>query len=156
MSSTILKGDMLFADMSYNCPICFKAVKRGDAAIFVYPDNRTQYFFKRIVARHGDTIEIVAGEMIINGTSSPDAFGGDPSVNMDERKVASGQVFVHGDNRTASRGSRDFGDVPLSDVVGRPRQFFFMGRMGCVGGGLGERFRVCVELALTTSRGSVG
>ena len=59
--------------MSYNCPNCFKAVKRGDVAISVsvcvYSDNRTQYFVKRIVALPVDTIEIDAGEMIINGTS---------------------------------------------------------------------------------------
>ncbi|MDB4222556.1 signal peptidase I [Granulosicoccus sp.] len=125
MSPTLLSGDMLFADMSYNCPNCFKAVKRGDVAIFVYPNNRTQHFVKRIVALPGDTIEIVAGEMIINGTPSPDAFGGDASVNMDERKVAPGHVFVLGDNRTISLDSRHFDDVPLSDVVGRPRQIWF-------------------------------
>ena len=125
MSPTLLSGDMLFADMSYNCPTCFKAVKRGDVAIFVYPDNRTQYYIKRIVALPGDTIAIDAGDMIINGRPSPDTFSGDPSVNMDDHKVAPGHVFVLGDNRTASRDSRHFDDVPLSDVVGRPRQIWF-------------------------------
>ncbi len=125
MSPTLLSGDMLFADMSYNCPTCFKAVKRGDVAIFVYPDNRTQYYVKRIVGLPGDTIAIASGEIIINGSPSPDPFGGDPSVNMDEHKVAPGHVFVLGDNRTASRDSRHFDDVPLSDVVGRPRQIWF-------------------------------
>ena len=125
MSPTLQSGDMIFADMSYNCPTCFKPVKRGDVAIFVYPDNRTQYFVKRIVALPGDTIRIDAGEVIINGTPSPDAFSGDQTVNMDEHKVAPGHVFVLGDNRTASRDSRDFDDVPLSDVVGRPRQIWF-------------------------------
>lgn len=125
MSPTLQKGDMLFANMSYNCPMCFKAVQRGDVAIFVYPDNRTQHYVKRIVAMPGDTIKISAGELIINGTPSPDAFGGDSSVNMDEHKVAPGHVFVLGDNRTASRDSRHFDDVPLSDVVGLPRQIWF-------------------------------
>lgn len=125
MSPTLLSGDMLFANMSYNCPTCFKAVKRGDVAIFVYPDNRNQYFVKRIVALPGDTIGIDAGEMIINGAPVPDAFSGDTSDNMDERKVAPGHVFVLGDNRATSRDSRHFDEVPLSDVVGRPRQIWF-------------------------------
>ena len=125
MSPTLKSGDMIFADMSYNCPTCFKAVKRGDIAIFVYPYNRTQYFVKRIIALPGDTIRIDAGEVIINGTPSSDVYSGDQSVNMDEHKVAPGHVFVLGDNRTTSRDSRDFDDVPLSDVVGRPRQIWF-------------------------------
>lgn len=125
MSPTLLSGDLMFANMSYNCPTCFKAVKRGDVAIFVYPDNRNQYFVKRIVALPGDTIGIDAGEMIINGAPVPDAFGGDSSISLDERKVAPGHVFVLGDNRTASRDSRHFDEVPLSDVVGRPRQIWF-------------------------------
>lgn len=87
--------------------------------------------------------------MIINGTSSPDAFGGDPSVNMDEGKVASGHVFVLGNNRTASRDSRDFVDAPLSDVIGRPRQLWFSyGEDGVRWGGLGKGFRVWVEMVL--------
>ncbi len=125
MSPTLATGDMLFANMNYNCPTCLAAVKRGDVAIFVYPDNRTQYFVKRIVAMPGDTIEIDAGELIINGTLTPDAFSGDASINMDEHQVAPGHVFVLGDKRNASRDSRHFGDVPLSDVVGRPRQIWF-------------------------------
>jgi len=125
MSPTLVGGDMLFADMNYNCPTCLTSIKRGDVAIFVYPNNRTQYFVKRIVALPSDTIEIAAGELIINGESAPDRFGGDLTVNMDERTVAPGHVFVLGDNRTASRDSRQFDDVPLSDVVGRPRQLWF-------------------------------
>lgn len=125
MSPTLMSGDVLFANMNYNCPNCFRAVKRGDVAIFVYPDNRTRHFVKRIVAMPGDTIKIDAGELIINGAASPDAFSDDALVNMDEHTVAPGHVFVLGDNRTASRDSRHFDDVPLSDVVGRPRQIWF-------------------------------
>lgn len=125
MSPTLMVGDFIFAEMSYNCPNCLNEVKRGDVAIFVYPDNRNRYYVKRIVALPGDTIGIDAGEMFINGTQSEDAFGGDLSVNMEERTVAPGHVFVLGDNRTASRDSRHFDDVPLSDVVGRPRQIWF-------------------------------
>ena len=46
-------------------------------------------------------------------------------LNVEQRQVAPGHVFVLDDNRTASHDSRDFDDVPLSNVVGRPRQIWF-------------------------------
>jgi signal peptidase I len=48
--------------MNYNCPNCFNALKRGEVAIFIYPNNRTRHFVKRIVAVPDDTIEINAGD----------------------------------------------------------------------------------------------
>ena len=125
MSPTLVRGDYVFADMRYNCPLCPAAVERGDVAIFVYPDDRTQYHVKRIVALPGDTVAIEAGRLLVDGAPSPQVPAGDPSIDMAERTVAPGHVFVLGDNLGASRDSRHFDDVPLSDVVGRPRQVWF-------------------------------
>jgi len=67
MKPTLMPGDIIFADMSYNCTSCMSSVKRGDVAIFVYPDNRTQHYVKRIVGLPGDSIEINNGTLRING-----------------------------------------------------------------------------------------
>ena len=125
MSPTLASGDFVFADMRYNCPTCPAAVKRGDVAIFVYPDDRTQYYVKRIVGLPGDAVAIDAGRVLVDGAPSARMSAGDASVHMEERTVAPGHVFVLGDDLGASRDSRHFGDVPLSDVVGRPRQIWF-------------------------------
>ena len=125
MNPTLLPGDFLFADMRYNCPGCGHPVRRGDVAIFVYPNDRTLHYVKRIVALPGDTVAIEGGELKVNGEAVEDDVGSDAPLAMAERRVAPGHVFVLGDNRAASRDSRAFGDVPLSDVVGRPRQIWF-------------------------------
>ncbi|SEA02068.1 signal peptidase I [Thiothrix caldifontis] len=102
MQPAVLAGDILFADKRYNRP-GLKAVQRGDIAIFVYPNDRTTYYIKRIVGLPGDVMKVEGGEIT----------------------VPAGEVFVLGDNRAASKDSRDFGTVPLQDVVGKARQIWF-------------------------------
>ena len=147
MSPGLLPGDILFADKRYNCPGCKQSVARGDIAIFTYPNDRTQYYIKRIVGLPGDHIHVAGTTIQVNGTSltqhqmvSPlgvvatEGTGGRswqvqwsatadkvPAIDL---VVPPGQVFVMGDNRNASKDSRDFGTVPLPDVVGRARQIW--------------------------------
>ncbi|MBU1723059.1 MAG: signal peptidase I [Gammaproteobacteria bacterium] len=145
MEPTVMTGDMLFADKRYNRPGFKQAVQRGDIAIFVYPNDRTSYFIKRIVGLPGDKLQIKGNEVIINGKSTrmlETAVEGGVSVTETDGKhnwqvfwaktnlklpeptltVPPGHVFVMGDNRSASNDSRFFGTVPLQDVVGKARQ----------------------------------
>ncbi len=148
MTPGIQAGDYLFADMRYNCPNCAQQVRRGDVAIFIYPNNRNQHYVKRIIGLPGDRVAIRAGRLQINdqalASSTPDPAGMltesidgrnwqvqvpvDATVAADQAvtvTVPPGHVFVLGDNRAASTDSRNFGTVPLSDVVGRARQIWF-------------------------------
>ena len=148
MSPGLLPGDILFADKRYNCPGCKQAVARGDIAIFTYPNNRTLYYIKRIIGLPGDRIRIEGTDIRVNGTllthrKLDSALGALVTEAVDGREwqvqwgkatgatqavevvVPPGQVFVMGDNRNASTDSRDFGTVPLPDVVGRARQIWF-------------------------------
>lgn len=148
MEPTVLKGDILFADKRYNRPGFKQAVQRGDIAIFVYPNDRTTYFIKRIIGLPGDKVKIRGAEVAINGKplrsqtqalaqgllvtetdgkASWQVFWNDTQLQLPQTEltVPPGQVFVLGDNRTDSNDSRFFGTVPLRDVVGKARQIWF-------------------------------
>ncbi|MCB0043560.1 MAG: signal peptidase I, partial [Caldilinea sp.] len=137
MTPGILRGDILFADMRYNCPGCGRAVKRGDVAIFTYPNDRTLSYIKRIIGLPGDRVRIDGRVVSVNGQplgAGPDGQGlasetidgrtwrvrwsDDEAGASIERVVPPGAVFVLGDNRAHSRDSRHFETVPLRDVVG--------------------------------------
>ena len=49
------------------------------------------------------------------------AIGVDPAHWSPVKTVRPGHVFLLGDNGVDSRDSRMFGDIPLTDFVGRPR-----------------------------------
>ncbi len=69
MAPGILMGDFLIADKRYNCPGCKHAVQRGDIAIFVYPNDRTMNYIKRIVGLPGDKVQIRGRDLFVNGQS---------------------------------------------------------------------------------------
>jgi signal peptidase I len=141
MAPSVLTGDYVIADKRYNCPNCKYAVKRGDIAIFTYPNDRTFNYIKRIVALPGDEVMIKGTSITINGKALNTAEGIEQwedrkwavlweakrsDANADFKiTIQPGQVFVLGDNRDSTKDSRAFGTVPLQDVIGRARQVWF-------------------------------
>jgi signal peptidase I len=101
MEPAVLSGDRVLADKTaYNR----MPPKRGDIVIFVYPDDRSKRFIKRIEALPGEKIGM------------PDGTA---------REVPHGFVYVTGDNREKSVDSREFGFVPLRDVTAKVRQIYY-------------------------------
>jgi signal peptidase I len=149
MQPGILRGDWLFADKRYNCPGCKTAVAIGDIGIFVFPNDRTQYYIKRVIGLPGDHVSISSHNVIVNNRSlsRSEAVEGDFVVTTEQSgqhswrvqwkntgasagrdfdiTVPPGQIFLLGDNRDLSSDSRQFGTVPLSDLVGNARQIWF-------------------------------
>ena len=145
MAPAVLQGDLLFADKRYNRAGWAgipgghtNSIARGDIAIFTYPNDRTLKYIKRIIALPGDRVTIQNGEVQVNGvvlapssptpSSSPSAApqaSSKQAMTAVDAIVGAGQVFVMGDNRSNSKDSRDFGSVPMQDVVGKARQVWF-------------------------------
>jgi signal peptidase I len=104
--------------------------QRGDVAVFIYPEDRSKDFIKRVIGIGGDTIEIRNKKIYLNGLPYTDKHGiytddfiipgvVQPRDNVGPVLVPKGYLFVMGDNRDQSYDSRFWGFVPLRDVLGK-------------------------------------
>lgn len=91
----------------------------GDIIVFQYPREPERDFIKRIVAVAGDTVELRAGKVYVNGELFVEAASAVSSHDtVAPHKVPPDTVWVLGDNRSNSTDSRTFGEVPLENIRG--------------------------------------
>ena len=100
----------------------FAPIDRGDVVVFWYPLDRSKSFIKRIVGLPGETIEIRAGEVYVNGKELQDQFV--PPSYLDGStygpiEITQDEYFVMGDHRDSSNDSRVFGPVPRQYIYGK-------------------------------------
>ena len=96
--------------------------KREDVIVFKYPFDKSQYYIKRIIGLPGEKVEVKDGTVFINGVELNESFylpkttftGGDMTINLN-----GGEYFVLGDNRQASSDSRQWGILPVTNIVGQ-------------------------------------
>jgi signal peptidase I len=104
--------------------------KRSDIVVFIYPEDRSKDFIKRVIAVGGDTIEIRNKKIYLNGLPYNDPYGVytddfiipgsiQPRDNFGPITVRPESIFVMGDNRDQSYDSRFWGTVELKDVMGK-------------------------------------
>ena len=58
-----------------NTIIPFGQPKRGDIAVFIYPEDKTKDFIERVIAVGGDTVEIRNKKVYLNGEAVNDPYG---------------------------------------------------------------------------------
>jgi signal peptidase I len=109
MLETIQIGDDIIGNrLAYK----FSNPKRGDIAIFLWPDDETQVYIKRIIGLPGETLEIKGGKIYINGSETPleeDYLSED--AKLDTRDFGPYEIpedcyFMLGDNRQNSADAR--------------------------------------------------
>lgn len=101
----------------------FHPPSRGEVVVFRYPGDESRHFVKRVIGVPGDKVQIRGGKVYLNNTElrEPYVVG---SSNCFPPKICQswlndGEYFVLGDNRQASNDSRDWGPVPMENVIGR-------------------------------------
>jgi signal peptidase I len=111
----------------------FSKPKRGDVVVFVFPDDRTRDFIKRLIAFGGETVEIKEGKIFINGRLIDEPRirntyyynRGDFGEAGKKIVVPEHHYFVLGDNSMSSHDSRYWGFVPEEYVIGRAEFIFW-------------------------------
>jgi signal peptidase I len=123
---TPLQGEIPYGKYLFQ----IEPVHRGDVVVFVFPPDPTKDFIKRVIGVPGDTVQVKAGRLYLDGqeVADPHAHFEIPQEDRlpsSERdyfgplKVPAGHYFMMGDNRDRSYDSRFWGLVDRNDVEGR-------------------------------------
>lgn len=123
MSPILSNGDVTLANrIVYDAT----APKRGDIIVFKPKGNEnSHYYIKRIIGLPGETVQILEGEIYIDGEKLEEDYGvseiTDPGIAAEEIELAGDEFFVLGDDRENSEDSRmaDVGAVKRSYIYGK-------------------------------------
>lgn len=117
MAPGIHDGDRILVN---HISLLLSEVQRGDIVVLHYPRDPRLDYIKRVIGLPGDHVRIEGEAVFVNGQVLPEPYirEGDPESHT-EVLIGEGQCFVLGDNRRHSSDSRDFGLVPLENLVGK-------------------------------------
>jgi len=136
MEPTLLNGDRLLVKTNaYSSKV---QPKRGDVIVFVFPEDTSKDFMKRVIALPGDKVEIRDRVIILNGkplveeyvniTGDNNTVVGDAVRKMDnmpEKLIPDNKYYVLGDNRDKSYDSRFWGFVDQNALIGKAILIYF-------------------------------
>lgn len=122
METTLSDGDNLIVDkISYR----FGEPKRYEIIVFPYQYEENTYYIKRIIGLPGETVQVMDGDVYINGQKLDENYGNeamqDPGIAGEPITLGEDEYFVLGDNRNHSADSRDdsVGVLHRKDLLGR-------------------------------------
>ena len=115
---------MLVEKVSY----MFSEPRRGDIVICYYP-GYTDSCVKRVIGLPGETVTILNGKIYIDGELLDESAYWNDLILYENNSftVEEDSIFVMGDNRNASKDSRNksVGSIPYERVLGRVRCVFW-------------------------------
>jgi signal peptidase I len=96
----------------------FHPPQRGDIVVIDRPDEQED-LIKRVIGLPGETIEISAGVVYIDGRPLNEPYARLSTGDSPSRRLGADEYFIMGDNRANSKDSRLFGPIPRDSIVGR-------------------------------------
>jgi signal peptidase I len=136
MHPTLMEGDRILVNkFLYGAKIPFtdfrlpavRQPQRSDVIVFIYPQNPKKDFIKRLIAVGGETVEIINGNIYIDGKIVSDAQirkiyyynRGEYGREGEGFTVPQNTYFVLGDNSASSHDSRFWGVVEKKYLIGK-------------------------------------
>jgi signal peptidase I len=138
MEPTLLVGDHILVNkFIYGVKIPFVRTTlipisepaREDVVVFIYPEDESKDFIKRIIGLPSDNIRIEGTELFVNDELFEDRYGFFTARGRGNRvgntssfgpvTVPEDHYFVMGDNRDHSYDSRFWGFVPAQSIKGK-------------------------------------
>ena len=145
MENNLLIGDHLLVNKFVFAPAAsaleravlpIGEIDRGDVVVFKYPEEPERDFIKRVIGLPGETVELRAKKVYINGAPLDEPYvhflspPGGPSelhevTSFDVRErygpvtVPPDHYFMMGDNRDNSQDSRYWGFLPRENIKGK-------------------------------------
>ena len=121
MATTLQPGAVLLVS---RLPVT--SLSRGDVVVFrpPVPGYTGEPFVKRVIGLPGELVEIRSGRVFIDGhvLAEPYVYGDEPTTTSEATfavRVPAHSVFVLGDHRDSSWDSREYGPVPVANIVGQ-------------------------------------
>jgi signal peptidase I len=148
MENNLLIGDHLLVNKFVFGPtigavdralLPIRNIRRGDVVVFKYPDEPDRDFIKRVIGLPGETLEMRAKKIYIDGKPLDEPYvhflqpasDAQEITRFDMREqygpvtVPAGHYFVMGDNRDNSQDSRYWGFLPAHYVKGRALMIYW-------------------------------
>jgi signal peptidase I len=149
MQPTLLIGDYLLVNkfgygirnpLTNKIWIPLGTPQRGDVVVFIFPQDHTKNYIRRVVGLPGDRIKIINKKVFINGQLHPaaQAVYGNPAItsaplspndpgrdNLGPEIVPTNSYFVMGDNRDYSYDGQFWGFVPFDLIRGKALYIYF-------------------------------
>jgi len=149
MQPTLLVGDYLLVNkfvygirnpFTNKVWIPLSQPHRGDVVVFIFPQDPSKDYIKRVIGLPGDRVQVINKKVHINGKvlETPQAVHTDgtlipppqsptesPRDNFGPVVVPPNSYFVMGDNRDHSYDSRFWGFVPMDALRGKAFIIYF-------------------------------
>lgn len=106
-------------------PFWWRGPARGEILVFKAPQNADRDgiqrdYIKRCIGLSGETLEVRAGKVYINGVKLEEPYTAeDSNADFGPIVIPAGHYFMMGDNRNRSADSRYWGPLDRNRIVGR-------------------------------------